>query len=313
MGAKVWTGKGGASVADPDNWEHLTTAQFNSVENGGAMVEDLNKQEIKCPQCLRVWPIRSEQAAAVCKHGKCVACLVNDKDEFEPDHMLVVNTRKGVTTRAEAEKAQADAVKDLAGAASVLKAMGKPGTFQQALQDDTPVWTADDDLDACGGGDSQNVSPEKERESEKKAERAGLKKGFDTWVREDLPRINTSGNHYSVIDDVVGNDPDEYQVLYVTPWGDELEAEVVDKVRMHPGYYELLCPAVSEKPFICCKSDIKSARKVTLEPGDRVDIPGDSLSWFEKSLPFWMFVLMASLCSFAAGAAWHLWMESLRG
>lgn len=27
MGLKVWTGKGGASIADPDNWEHLDTAQ----------------------------------------------------------------------------------------------------------------------------------------------------------------------------------------------------------------------------------------------------------------------------------------------
>lgn len=121
------------------------------MQNGGAMVEDLDKQQIKCPQCLRIWPIRSEQAAAVCKHGKCVACLVDDKEDFEPEHMLVVNTRKGVTTRGEAEKAQADAVKDLAGAASVMKAMGKPGTFQRMVQGDIPVWTADDDLDACGG------------------------------------------------------------------------------------------------------------------------------------------------------------------
>lgn len=117
-------------------------------------------------------------------------------------------------------------------------------------------------------------------------------------------------------DDVpVRNDDDaeEYQVLYLTPWGDELEAVIIDKFRMHPGYFNLLCPQISDEPFICHKSDIKSARKLTLEPGDHVDIPGDSLSWFEASLPFWMFVLMVSLCSFAAGAGWHLWMESLRG
>lgn len=151
MGAKVWTGKGGASVADPDNWEYLTTAQFNSVENGGAMVEDLNKQEIKCPQCLGVWPIRSEQAAAVCKHGKCVCCLVDNKEEFEPGHMRVIDTQKGVTTRAAAEKAHRDTVKDLAGAGFIGNAAKRHHAERMSEQAAAMIGMAPEDLDACGG------------------------------------------------------------------------------------------------------------------------------------------------------------------
>ncbi|MEQ8852883.1 hypothetical protein [Gimesia sp.] len=212
------------------------------------MEQNLNEQQIKCPKCLGVWFIRSDQAVAVCRYGKCACCLVDDKDEFDPSQLRVFDLKKGVTTRA---KAEAD---------------------QIAEMKDNPVWTADDDLDACGGGETGEVCR---------------------------------------IDDVVDSNPDEYQVVYITPWGDELEATVIDKVRMNPGYFELLCPEISEKPFICCKSDIKSARKVTLEPGDRVDIPGDSLSWFDQCVQFIPLTLIASLCSFAAGAAWYRWMERL--
>lgn len=111
--------------------------------------------------------------------------------------------KRGITTRAEAEKAQADAVKDLAGAASVLKAMGKPGTFQQALQDDSPVWTADDDMpkDDADLNDTAKATPE---HLEKLGESIDIivneMIAIDEWMQErghSFPGLSEAGRDYT--------------------------------------------------------------------------------------------------------------------
>jgi len=40
-------------------------------------------EKINCPKCDRKWETPSEQQVAITKRGKCMACIVQDKETFD--------------------------------------------------------------------------------------------------------------------------------------------------------------------------------------------------------------------------------------
>ena len=38
---------------------------------------------MKCPKCNKDWLDNSEQSIAIQKRGKCIACIIKDKEKIE--------------------------------------------------------------------------------------------------------------------------------------------------------------------------------------------------------------------------------------
>lgn len=75
------------------------------------------KQNIHCPQCGRLWRIRSEHAVAVCKYGRCVKCLIEEKVHFDADAIRIYSggmndydVRRGMKSRKQVELEQDEAI-----------------------------------------------------------------------------------------------------------------------------------------------------------------------------------------------------------
>ena len=71
--------------------------------------------QLECPQCYSQWDHDCSQAVAVGIHGKCIVCLVNDRQEFDLDEL------RGVVRCCECKRSE-----DVCGKVSLIWIDGNP-------------------------------------------------------------------------------------------------------------------------------------------------------------------------------------------